>query len=86
MITLRIPNTNIQILQQSVFLKYKALFHFVTERHHEAATEIRQTYINTMRWYFYNHFDRYHKGLVKLQVRCFVRLLRPYLLLAKLTK
>ncbi|GAB5589033.1 Vacuolar protein sorting-associated protein 52 [Umbelopsis nana] len=66
-ISLRIPNTNIQILQQSVFLKYKALYHFVTERHHEAATEIRQTYINTMRWYFYNHFDRYHKGLVKLQ-------------------
>lgn len=66
-ITLRIPNTNIQILQQSVFLKYKALYHFVTARHHEAAAEIRQTYINTMRWYFYNHFDRYHKGLVKLQ-------------------
>ncbi|KAG2187646.1 hypothetical protein INT44_005336 [Umbelopsis vinacea] len=66
-ISLRIPNTNIQILQQSVFLKYKALYHFVTARHHEAATEIRQTYINTMRWYFYNHFDRYHKGLVKLQ-------------------
>ncbi|KAJ2959317.1 hypothetical protein NQZ79_g5266 [Umbelopsis isabellina] len=66
-ITLRIPNTNIQILQQSVFLKYKALYHFVTARHHEAAAEIRQTYINTMRWYFYNHFDRYHRGLVKLQ-------------------
>lgn len=54
-------------MQQSVFLKYKALHQFVMERHQDAATEIRQTYINALRWYFHNHFERYSKGLNKLQ-------------------
>ncbi|RCH82501.1 hypothetical protein CU097_004256, partial [Rhizopus azygosporus] len=62
-----VPNANIQIMQQSVFLKYKNLHSFVMERHHDAATEIRQTYINALRWYFHNHFERYSKGLIKLQ-------------------
>ncbi|KAG2196701.1 hypothetical protein INT47_009611 [Mucor saturninus] len=62
-----VPNANIQIMQQSVFLKYKELHFFVLERHHEAAREIRQTYMNSLRWYFSNHFERYSKGLLKLQ-------------------
>ncbi|CAO3639266.1 unnamed protein product [Mucor fragilis] len=62
-----VPNANIQIMQQSVFLKYKELHFFVLERHHEAAREIRQSYMNSLRWYFQNHFDRYSKGLLKLQ-------------------
>ncbi|GAA5797571.1 Sac2 family-domain-containing protein [Helicostylum pulchrum] len=62
-----VPNANIQIMQQSVFLKYKELHFFVLERHHEAAREIRQTYMNSLRWYFNNHFERYSKGLIKLQ-------------------
>ncbi|KAI8086031.1 Sac2 family-domain-containing protein [Halteromyces radiatus] len=65
--SLCVPNTNIQIMQQSVFLKYKDLHMFVLERHQDAAAEIRQTYINSLRWYFQNHFDRYAKGLSKLQ-------------------
>lgn len=63
-----VPNANIQIMQQSVFLKYKELHFFVLERHHEAAREIRQSYMNSLRWYFQNHFERYSKGLLKLQV------------------
>lgn len=63
-----VPNANIQIMQQSVFLKYKELHFFVLERHHEAAREIRQSYMNALRWYFQNHFERYSKGLQKLQV------------------
>lgn len=66
--SLCVPNTNIQIMQQSVFLKYKELHMFVMERHQDVAAEIRQTYINSLRWYFHNHFDRYAKGLAKLQV------------------
>lgn len=62
-----VPNANIQIMQQSVFLKYKELHFFLLERHHEAAREIRQTYMNSLRWYFNNHFERYSKGLSKLQ-------------------
>ncbi|CAO3607343.1 unnamed protein product [Cunninghamella echinulata] len=65
--SLCVPNTNIQIMQQSVFLKYKELHYFVLERHQDAAAEIKQTYINSLRWYFHNHFDRYAKGLSKLQ-------------------
>ncbi|CAG8622941.1 11481_t:CDS:10 [Paraglomus brasilianum] len=65
--SLRIPNTNIQILQQSVLLKYKQLHQFIMERYGEVALEIRQTYVNTMRWYFSNHFERYNKGLQRLQ-------------------
>ncbi|KAI8091254.1 Sac2 family-domain-containing protein [Gilbertella persicaria] len=61
------PNANIQIMQQSVFLKYKEMNYFVLERHHEAAKEIKQTYINALRWYFQNHFERYSKGLQRLQ-------------------
>ncbi|CAG8500174.1 4506_t:CDS:10, partial [Ambispora leptoticha] len=65
--SLRIPNTNVQILQQSVFLKYKELHQFVMEQYPEVAIEIRQTYVNTMKWYFYNHFERYNRGLQSLQ-------------------
>ncbi|KAI7852962.1 Sac2 family-domain-containing protein [Circinella umbellata] len=64
---LLVPNTNVQIMQQSVFLKYKELHQFVIERHHDAATEIRQSYVNALKWYFHNHFERYSKGLSKLQ-------------------
>ncbi|CAG8727501.1 11008_t:CDS:10, partial [Acaulospora morrowiae] len=65
--SLRIPNTNVQILQQSVLLKYKTLYQFVMERYSDVAFEIMHTYINTMRWYFFNHFERYNRSLQKLQ-------------------
>ncbi|CAG8806873.1 41100_t:CDS:10, partial [Gigaspora margarita] len=65
--SLRIPNTNVQILQQSVLLKYKALYQFVIERYSDVAFEIMHNYINTMRWYFFNHFERYNRTLQKLQ-------------------
>lgn len=76
-----VPNANIQIMQQSVFLKYKELHLFVLERHHEAAREIRQTYMNSLRWYFSNHFERYSKGLVKLQVRQRLSIFQIFLIL-----
>lgn len=65
----RTPNTNVQIMQHSVLLKYKELNQFVMERHTDVATEIRQTYANTLRWYFSNQFEHYAAGLEKLQVR-----------------
>ncbi|KAF9388230.1 Vacuolar protein sorting-associated protein 52 [Podila verticillata] len=63
----RIPNTNVQIMQHSVLLKYKELNQFVMERHPDVATEIRQTYANTLRWYFSNQFEHYAVGLERLQ-------------------
>ncbi|RHZ76011.1 hypothetical protein Glove_208g104 [Diversispora epigaea] len=65
--SLRIPNTNVQILQQSVLLKYKELYQFVMDRYNDVAFEIMHTYINTMKWYFFNHFERYNRTLQKLQ-------------------
>ncbi|KAF9968824.1 Vacuolar protein sorting-associated protein 52 [Actinomortierella ambigua] len=62
----RIPNTNVQIMQHSVLLKYKELNQFVMERHSDVAMEIRQTYSNTLRWYFSNQFEKYLRGLEKL--------------------
>ncbi|KAI9468278.1 MAG: Sac2 family-domain-containing protein [Benjaminiella poitrasii] len=64
---LGVPNANIQIMQQSVFLKYKELHFFLLERNHDAAREVRQAYMNSLRWYFQNHFERYSRGLQKLQ-------------------
>ncbi|KAI8350687.1 Sac2 family-domain-containing protein [Mortierella sp. GBAus27b] len=63
----RTPNTNVQIMQHSVLLKYKELNQFVMDRHGEVAAEIRQTYANTLRWYFSNQFETYATGLEKLQ-------------------
>ncbi|KAG0332721.1 Vacuolar protein sorting-associated protein 52 [Podila horticola] len=63
----RTPNTNVQIMQHSVLLKYRELNQFVMERHTDVATEIRQTYANTLRWYFSNQFEHYAAGLEKLQ-------------------
>ncbi|KAJ3010115.1 Vacuolar protein sorting-associated protein 52 [Thoreauomyces humboldtii] len=37
--SLRAPNTNIAIIQQNVFLKYKELFYFLAERYSDAAME-----------------------------------------------
>ncbi|CAH1764232.1 8029_t:CDS:10 [Entrophospora sp. SA101] len=65
--SLRIPNTNVQILQQSILLKHKVLYQFVMQRYSDVAFEIMHTYMNTMRWYFSNHFERYMRGLQKLQ-------------------
>ncbi|CAB5203064.1 unnamed protein product [Rhizophagus irregularis] len=65
--SLRIPNTNVQILQQSILLKYKALYKFLMERYSEVAVEVMHNYVNTMRWYFFNHFEKYNRELQKLQ-------------------
>ncbi|CAJ0764704.1 23324_t:CDS:10 [Entrophospora sp. SA101] len=47
--SLRIPNTNVQILQQSILLKHKVLYQFVMQRYSDVAFEIMHTYMNTMR-------------------------------------
>ncbi|KAF2314489.1 hypothetical protein GH714_026932 [Hevea brasiliensis] len=45
---LRKPKTNIQILQQSVLLKYKYVISFLMEHGKEIYTEVRGAYIDTM--------------------------------------
>ncbi|TLD38826.1 Apoptosis-inducing factor 1 [Venturia nashicola] len=67
---LRSPNINAQVIQQDAFLKYKELFTFLAHHQRKLAEEIGRAYINTMRWYYLNHFTRYETALksIKLHV------------------
>ena len=46
-------------------LRYRALFHFMLEHHPQLANEIKQAYMNTMKWYYSHHFDRFKRTLEK---------------------
>ncbi|KAI9816203.1 MAG: hypothetical protein M1827_001804 [Pycnora praestabilis] len=63
---LRSPNINAQIIQQQTFIQYKELYAFLARHHPKLAEEIGQAYINTMRWYYTDHFQRYQKALEKM--------------------
>ena len=65
---LRVPNANVQHIQQSGFLKMKELFLFMAKHCIQLSDEIAQAYINTMRWYYLSHFQRYLRALEKLKV------------------
>ena len=57
--SLRKKMTNIQILQQSVLLKYKGLYHFLVEHAPEVAAEIREMYTTTMSAIYLRHVKGY---------------------------
>ena len=63
---LRSTSINAQILQQQSFLRFKDLYGFLAKHHRRLAEEISQAYINTMRWYYLNHFTRYRQALDKI--------------------
>ncbi|CAM8964777.1 unnamed protein product [Rhodiola kirilowii] len=65
---LRKPKTNIQILQQSVFLKYKYIISFLKEHGREVYLEVRAAYIDTMNKVLSAHFRAYIQSLEKLQL------------------
>ncbi|KAI8822052.1 Sac2 family-domain-containing protein [Fimicolochytrium jonesii] len=65
--SLRAPNTNIAIIQQNIFLKYKELFWFLAERYSDVAMEVHNLYVNTVGNYFLVSFEKYMKSLQKLQ-------------------
>ncbi|KAF2089630.1 Vps52-domain-containing protein [Saccharata proteae CBS 121410] len=64
---LRSPSINAQIIQQQGFLKFKELYAFLAKHQPKLGDEICQAYTNTMRWYYLNHFNRYHESLSKLK-------------------
>lgn len=66
--SLRSPNINAQIIQQQGFLQYKDLYVFLNRHHPQLAGELSQAYINTMRWYYLDHFTRYRAALQKLSL------------------
>ncbi|KAI5641845.1 hypothetical protein M9H77_00069 [Catharanthus roseus] len=65
---LRKPKTNIQILQQSVLLKYKYVISFLKEHGKEVYLEVRAAYIDTMNKVLSAHFRAYIQALEKLQL------------------
>ncbi|KAJ3670818.1 hypothetical protein LUZ60_008244 [Juncus effusus] len=65
---LRKPKTNIQILQQSVLLKYKYVITFLKEHGKEIYTEVRAAYVDTMNKVLSAHFRAYIQALEKLQL------------------
>ncbi|XP_074316076.1 vacuolar protein sorting-associated protein 52 A-like isoform X2 [Silene latifolia] len=65
---LRKPKTNIQILQQSVLLKYKYVIYFLKEHGKEVYTEVRAAYIDTMNKVLSAHFRAYIQSLEKSQL------------------
>ncbi|XP_072970251.1 vacuolar protein sorting-associated protein 52 A-like [Typha angustifolia] len=65
---LRKPKTNIQILQQSVLLKYKYVILFLKQHGKEIYAEVRAAYIDTMNKVLSAHFRAYIQALEKLQL------------------
>jgi vacuolar protein sorting-associated protein 52 len=61
------PNTNIALIQQNVFLKYRDLFWFLMNHAQPVGLEIHQNYISHVQAYFLNSFERYYKSLILLQ-------------------
>lgn len=49
-------------------LKHKDLYAFLAKRHPQLADEIGKAYVNTIRWYYLNHFTRYRQALDKLSL------------------
>ncbi|KAI9597322.1 Sac2 family-domain-containing protein [Syncephalis fuscata] len=64
--SLRVPNTNVQIIQQAVLLRHQPAFRFLRKWHVEAASEILQSYINAMMLYYLDNFEQYSRGLWRL--------------------
>ncbi|XP_016504959.1 vacuolar protein sorting-associated protein 52 A [Nicotiana tabacum] len=65
---LRKPKTNIQILQQSILLKYKYILSFLKEHGKEVYLEVRAAYIDTMNKVLSAQFRAYIQALEKLQL------------------
>jgi len=59
--------TNIQILQQSVLLKYSGLYRFLQDNAPEVAAEIREAYTTTMSVIYLRHFKAYLGDLMRLR-------------------
>ena len=63
--SLRKKMTNIQILQQSVLLKYKKLYHFLQEHAPDVAAEVKETYTTTMSAIYLRHVKGYLAELMR---------------------
>lgn len=65
---LRRPKTNIQILQQSLLLKYRGLLPFLRQHGPEVFGEVRAAYVETLSRVLSSHFKAYLISLDALKV------------------
>ncbi|XP_057769636.1 LOW QUALITY PROTEIN: vacuolar protein sorting-associated protein 52 B-like [Salvia miltiorrhiza] len=65
---LRKPKTNVQILQQSVLIKYKYVILFLKEHGKEVYHDVRAAYIDTMNKVLSTNIRAYIQALEKLQL------------------
>ncbi|KAH9918199.1 vacuolar sorting protein [Epithele typhae] len=61
--------TNLQVLQTSVWMKYRPLFVFLQEHAANVANEVQRTYISTVRTFYETGFRRYLRGLGWVKAR-----------------
>lgn len=71
--SLKKPKTNVQIIQQTVLLKYRYLYHFLTKFGSQWAAEVKNAYIDTISKIFLFYFKQYIAGLSKLQYEGIIR-------------
>ena len=60
--------TNIQILQQSVLLKYKGLYQFLLEHAPDVAAEVKESYTTTMSAIYLRHVKGYLTELMRAKL------------------
>ena len=77
---LRRKMTNTQILQASVLLKYRGLYHFLQEHAPEVTAEVRETYTATMSGVYLTKVRDYLGGLLALKAEVRYHFLHPHLL------
>ncbi|EYU31644.1 hypothetical protein ABFS82_07G114700 [Erythranthe guttata] len=65
---LRKPKTNVQILQQSILLKYKYVIQFLKEHGKDVHVDVRAAYIDTMNKVLSTKIRAYIQALEKLQL------------------
>ncbi|KAH9938264.1 Sac2 family-domain-containing protein [Fomitopsis serialis] len=61
--------TNMQVLQMSIFLKYKPLFVFLQRQASSVANEVQRAYVGAARTYYETGFRRYIRSLGYVKAR-----------------
>lgn len=61
--------TNMQVMQTSVFVKYRALYAFLQRQAPNVASEVQRAYTGTARTYYETGFRRYVRSLGWIKVR-----------------
>ncbi|KTW30225.1 hypothetical protein T552_00703 [Pneumocystis carinii B80] len=64
------PCSNSKAIQQCI-INYKFLFNFLYKNQKQLTFDIKQTYQNTMQWYYSYNFERYTNFLEKLKINIF---------------